>query len=182
MVHKQIKMSLDPMEDDSYSPEYVPQEDHHYRSRPPLHRHGRGHRRPFYNDGPNHRYRGKIIEELKRSEVPIDEYELREMFPRIHIYRLLRSCQEVRFSRNTNGVRMWQFDKPEYIEKDILDSISEGAHTIEDIQRRVKRRFSTVRETLHRLSRNNEIEEYVQNDETYWTLNIPNATSPEYQE
>lgn len=177
-------MRVESMEE-SYSPEYVPSEDtmwdQNFSHRNERRRSYGGERRQFghrrrrntyFHTGYNRRDRDNLIEELRRSDVPLDEYELRDMFPRINIYRLLRSCHDVRFSRNIQGVRVWEIDTPERIEKDILNAITDGARSIEDIQRRVTRRFSTVRETLHRLVESGDIEDHVQNDETFWTLNI----------
>jgi hypothetical protein len=99
----------------------------------------------------------EIIRTLKRSRGLMSERRLAHLYPDVRIASVLMGCKNVRFSRDVDGTRCWEYESDHSVQDAVYDAVKDGLSRLNDIQRRVSRRFTVVRTALTALERSGTI-------------------------
>jgi hypothetical protein len=95
----------------------------------------------------------EVIRCLKEEDGDVPERRLRRWFPKFNVIHILHNHDDISFSMDKERLRTWRYDPQEEVENDILDVLRDGCCTVQEVQRRVLRRFRVVRRLLDVLKR-----------------------------
>jgi hypothetical protein len=100
----------------------------------------------------------EVVNALRKAPKSVSEGRLADWFPDIKdIHATLIRCRNVRFIRDDQGTRRWEYESDRRIQNDVYDAVNDGCSRLEDVQRRVRRRFVVVRNALSVLERSKRI-------------------------